>query len=97
MERVKAYKNQDDNEKVKKEKKEFNYADLHSLLLNREVIVSLKNGTALDGQVRFISDERLVLVKEPTSSLDITTETAYSIVNAAEITFIQFKIPYKKD
>lgn len=97
MERVKAHKNQDDNGKARKNGKEFDYSDTTKLLLDREVIVCLKNGTNLDGQVRFVSEERIVLVKEPTSALDLTDFVAHNIVNAAEIAFIQFKTPYKQD
>jgi hypothetical protein len=72
-------------------KKELNYANMEELLTDREVVVGLKGGTNLGGKVRYIDEDGIVLVNEPTSTLDIELKVSHTIINKDRIDFIQFK------
>lgn len=61
------------------------------LLLGRNVLVGLKSGTNLGGEVRYLDEDTLVLVTEPKSKLDIETQVVHTVINAERIDFIQFK------
>lgn len=72
-------------------KPEVNYNDLYELFLNRTVIVGLKDGVNLTGDVRYFDDEVLVLVTEPKSSLEIETQVVHTVVYQKNVNFVQFK------
>jgi hypothetical protein len=78
-------------------KQELDYSDIEKLLDGRTVVVGLKGGTNLSGVVRYMSDTVLVLVNEPTSTLDIEDKNIHTIVNADRVDFVQFKTERKKD
>lgn len=71
-------------------KETLNYSDL-KILLGRSVIVGLNGGTNLQGEVRHVDDESLVIVTEPISALDIETKVVHTIINPQRIDFVQFK------
>ena len=70
-------------------KERLNYAELD--LLGKEIHVTLKSGVALSGEVKFLSKDVLVLVREPKSSLDIETDVVHTIVQRSEVVVTQFK------
>lgn len=76
-------------------KKELNYSDLEALYTGRDVIVGLKTGTNLAGEVKFMDEKVLVLVNEPKSALDIATQSTHTVVNLDRIDFVQFKTDRK--
>ena len=78
-----------------KKTEELDYSNVQELLTGRTVIVGLKGGTNLTGEIRFMNEETLVLVTEPKSSLDIETQVVHTVVNAERIDFIQFKTERK--
>lgn len=78
-------------------KVELNYSNQTELLLNRTVIVGLKGGTNLTGEVRFMDEDTLVLVTEPTSTLDIETKIVHTLVPFKQVDFIQFKTDKKQN
>ena len=78
-------------------KQVLDYSNTEKLLLDRTVIVGLKGGTNLTGDIRYIDASTIVLVTEPTSTLDIETKVVHTVVNAANVDFIQFKTDRKKD
>ena len=80
---------------AKKTDIEIDYSD-QKLLLGKTVIVGLKSGTSLTGEVRYLDETTLVLVTEPTSALDIETRISHNIINAERIDFIQFKTDRQK-
>lgn len=69
----------------------LDYGDLNKLFDGRNVVLSLKGGTTLGGEIRFFNDEVLVLVAEPKSALDIETKIVHTIVYKEKVEFIQFK------
>ena len=78
-----------------KKTEELDYSNVQELLTGRMVIVGLKGGTNLTGEIRFMNEETLVLVTEPKSALDIETQVVHTVVNAERIDFIQFKTERK--
>lgn len=74
----------------KTEKTVFDYSSTE-LLVGRTVIVGLTGGTNIQGEVRFIGAETIVLVSEPKSTLDIETQVVHNIINRNRIDFVQFK------
>ena len=66
------------------------------LLFDREVVVALETGTNLSGKVKYVSDDVLVLVNEPTSSLEIETNVVHTVINPEHVCFIQFKTKLDK-
>jgi small nuclear ribonucleoprotein (snRNP)-like protein len=77
--------------------KKLDYSNIEKVLLDRTVIVGLKGGTNLTGDIRHIDDTTIVLVTEPTSTLDIETKIVHTVINAANVDFIQFKTDRKKE
>lgn len=71
-------------------KTDFDYGN-PALLLGRTVIVGLNGGTNIQGEVRFMDDEAIVVVTEPKSTLDIETQVVHTVINLNRVDFIQFK------
>jgi hypothetical protein len=74
----------------------FDYSNNEELLLGREVVIGLKSGTNVGGEVRFINGNTIVVVNEPSSTLEIETQIVHTIVNLVEASFIQFKTKIEK-
>jgi len=78
-------------------KTELDYSKPTELLTGRTVIVGLKGGTNIGGEVRFIDEETMVIVSEPKSTLDIETKIVHTVVNLINVDFIQFKTDRVKE
>jgi len=72
-------------------KEKLNYSNSAKLLIGRKVIIGLKGGTNLSGDVDYIDKDIIVLVVAPTSTLDLETKVVHTIVMTSRIDFIQFK------
>lgn len=77
-------------------KTELDYSD-PKILMGRTVVVGLKGGTNLAGEVRFMDTDTVVIVSEPKSALDIETQVVHTVVNLESVDFIQFKTERVKD
>lgn len=77
-------------------KTELDYSNPQELFIGRAVVVGLKGGTNIAGDVRFLDEESLVLVTEPKSTLDIETQVVHTVINLANVDFIQFKTQREK-
>lgn len=80
-----------------KAREQFDYSNLNELFDGRNVVLSLKGGTTLGGEIRYFDDDVLVLVAEPKSALDIETKIVHTIVYKEKVEFIQFKTDKQKD
>lgn len=83
--------------KEKAVKVEFDYSIPNELLLNKKVVIGLKSGTNLTGDIRYIDASSIVLVTEPTSTLDIETKVVHTLLYTNNVDFIQFKTDRRKD
>jgi hypothetical protein len=77
-------------------KESFDYSDVDELLFGRKVSIGLKSNFTLSGVVKYVDEEVLVLVVEPTSNLDIETEVSHTIVDRDDVAYIQFKTEKSK-
>lgn len=77
--------------------KELKYEFFHDWLVGYNVNVGMKSGTVLQGEVRHIDKDIVVLVTEPKSVLDLETKIIHTILYNERIDFIQFKTDKKKD
>lgn len=69
----------------------LDYSNLQDLFKGRTVVVGLTGGTNLSGEVHYVDDDKLVLVTEPKSSLEIETKVVHTVVSTKRIDFVQFK------
>lgn len=76
---------------MKSDKAKFDYSDVDHVLMGRQVNIGLKSNYTLSGEVRFLDEDIMVLVVEPTSILDIEAKIHHTIVDRDDIAYIQFK------
>lgn len=71
-------------------KKKFDYTS-PELLLGRTVIVGITGGMNVQGEVRHMDDQTIVIVTEPKSALDLETNVVHTMINLHRVDFLQFK------